>query len=121
MWDKVPGFDNSNVARNQPHTLSVDKPTGWNRVKQTKSDLKSPDRDPKYAGYKRSPIEIDLTSPCKVTIRYKLSQSLLTKSQRLCGQEDIVFAKRVNQGKALHTAILKIRWAQFFFLDLRFV
>ena len=66
-------------------------------------------------------MEIDLTSQYKVTIRYKLSHSLLTKSQRLCGQEDVVFAKCVNQGKALHTAIFKIRWAQFFFLDLRFV
>ena len=84
--------------------------------------LKSQDRDPKYAGYKRSPLEIDLTSQCKVTLSiYKLSQSLLSKSQRLCGQEDVIFAKRINQGKALHTAILKIRWAQFFFLDLRFV
>ena len=52
-------------------------------------------------------------------IRHKSSQSLLTKSQRLCSQEDEVFAKRVNQGeKAFHSAILKIRWAQFSLLDL---
>ena len=61
--------------------------------------LKSQDRDQKYVGYKRSPIEIVLTSKSNVTIRHKSSQSLLTKSQRLCSQEDEIFAKRVNQGK----------------------
>ena len=66
-----------------------------------KSDLKSQDCDQKYAGYKRSPIEIDLTSQFNVAIRHKSSQSLLTKGQRLCSQEDEVFAKRVNQGKII--------------------
>ena len=121
VWDQVPGFVNSNVARSQLHTLWVDKPTGWNREWANKSDLKSQDRDPKYVGYKRSPIEIDLTSQYNVTIRYKLSQSLLTKSKWLCSQEDVVFAKRINQGKALHTAYLGLDGPSFFSLDLRFV
>ena len=64
-----------------------------------KSDLKGQDRDQKYVGYKRSPIEIDMASQSNVTIRHKSSQSLLTKSQRLCSQEDEIFAKHVNQGK----------------------
>ena len=43
-------------------------------------------------------------------------------SQRLCSQEDEVFAKRVNQGKKFFfTAILKFGGPSFFFLDLRFV
>ena len=37
------------------------------------------------------------------------------------GPRTLVFAKRINQGKALHTVILKIRWAKLFSLDLRFV
>ena len=64
-----------------------------------KSDLKIQDCDQKYVGYKRSPIEIDLKSQSNVTIRHKSSQSLLTKSQRLCSQEDEVFVNCVNQGK----------------------
>ena len=64
-----------------------------------KSDLKSQDCDQKYAGYKRSPTEIDLTSQFNVTIRHKSSKNILTKSQRLCSQEDEVFAKCVNQGE----------------------
>ena len=66
-------------------------------------------------------MKIDLTSQCKVTIRYKLSQSLLTKGQRLCGQEDLVFAKRVNQGKHSIPRYLRLDGPSFFFLDLRFV
>ena len=66
-----------------------------------KSDLKSQDRDQKYVAYKRSPTEIDLTSQSNVTIRHKSSQSVLTKSQLLCNQEDEVFAKHVNQGKII--------------------
>ena len=66
-----------------------------------KSDLKNQDHHQKYVGYKRSPIEIDLTSQSDVTIRHKSSQSLLTKSQRLCCQEDEVFVKGGNQGKII--------------------
>ena len=76
----------------------------------------------KYAAYKRSPIEIDLTSQCMVSIRYKLYQSLLTKSQRLCSQEDEVFAKRINQGKKhFIPRYLRLDGPSFFFLDVRFV
>ena len=81
-----------------------------------KSDLKSQDCDKKkYAGYKRSPIEIDLTSQSNVTIRHKSSQSLLTKSQRLCSQEDEVFREtRKSRENYFILRYLKLDGPSFF-------